>query len=128
MKGFTPVEAITNLIIAMKNGALDELLTLYEPGATFVPKPGVVVTGTASLREAFAGFLTLKPTLTIEKHEVVEAGDIAMCCSRWNLKGTDPDGKPVEMNGCGADVFRRQEDGSWLFVIDNPWGAGIVSD
>lgn len=126
MKAFTPFEAITHLIIAMKRGDLEELLTLYEPGATFVPKPEAVVTGTESLREAFAGFLALKPTLTIEKHEVVEAGDIAMCCSRWNLKGTDAEGKPVEMSGCGTDVLRRQEDGSWLFVIDNPWGTGIV--
>jgi ketosteroid isomerase-like protein len=27
------------------------------------------------------------------------------------------------LTGHNADVLRRQEDGSWRFVIDNPWGT-----
>jgi hypothetical protein len=30
------------------------------------------------------------------------------------------------MEGTTSDVLRRQGDGTWLFVIDNPWGAGIL--
>ena len=32
------------------------------------------------------------------------------------------------MSGQGSDVLRRQRDGSWLSVIDNPYGrAAAVS-
>lgn len=70
---------------------------MYKPGASLVVKPGVVVTGTMALREALAGFVALKPTLTSEAQQVVEAGDVALCCARWSLRGTDPTGNPMEI-------------------------------
>jgi len=57
----------------------------------------------------------------------VEAGDIALYCSRWVLIGTSPEGKPVEMTGISSDVLLRQNDGQWLIAVDNPWGTSIVS-
>jgi ketosteroid isomerase-like protein len=36
------------------------------------------------------------------------------------------DGAPVRMEHTSADVLRRQADGRWLFVIDNPWGTSIL--
>jgi len=41
----------------------------------------------------------------------------------WSFQGTGPDGAPVTLTGQNADVLRRQSDGSWRFVIDNPWGT-----
>jgi ketosteroid isomerase-like protein len=41
----------------------------------------------------------------------------------WSFDGTGPDGEPVRLEAQNADVLRRQEDGSWRFVIDNPWGT-----
>lgn len=79
------------------------------------------------LRQALAGFLALKPTMTTESHQVVEAGDVALYCARWNLVGTDPAGKPVQMGGRSSDVLRRQPDGKWLIALDNPWGTDILN-
>jgi hypothetical protein len=31
--------------------------------------------------------------------------------------------EPVKLAAKNADVLRRQADGSWRFVIDNPWGT-----
>jgi ketosteroid isomerase-like protein len=39
------------------------------------------------------------------------------------MTGTDPDGNDVSMTGLTSDVVRRQPDGNWLFVIDNPIGG-----
>jgi ketosteroid isomerase-like protein len=41
----------------------------------------------------------------------------------WSFSGTGPDGEPVRLAASNADVLRRQADGSWRFVIDNPWGT-----
>jgi ketosteroid isomerase-like protein len=30
------------------------------------------------------------------------------------------------MEGTSTEVIRKQADGRWLFVIDNPWGVGIL--
>lgn len=100
----------------------DGLITLYEAGAAFQPQPGVVVTGHAAIKEAFGGFLALNADFRMEPANVIETGDLALLLAKWTLKGTDPDGNPVELAGQTSDVVRRQADGSWLFVIDNPYG------
>lgn len=122
----SPKEAIQTLFGAFNKGDIDALVALYEPDAAMVAQPGQVATGTKGVREVMAGFLALEPTLTLEKNEVITAGDIALCVTKWTLKGTGQDGKPVQMEGTATDVLRKQADGSWLFVIDNAWGAGIL--
>jgi ketosteroid isomerase-like protein len=127
MKASSPFEAITQFIDAMRQGNLDAALNMYEPYASFVAQPGVIVTGIQSLREALAGFAAMKPVLSVEAYQVVEAGDIALYCSRWNLQAIDQEGKPVEMSGQATNVLRRQPSGNWLIAVDNPWGTGIVA-
>jgi ketosteroid isomerase-like protein len=108
-----------------KAGNLEGLMALYEPDATLAPQPGQVVTGTAAIREALGGFLGLKGTFEfLETKPAIQSGDLALLHSRWTLTGTGPDGSPLNLGGTTADVARRQSDGTWLFVIDNPWGGG----
>jgi ketosteroid isomerase-like protein len=101
---------------------VEGLLALYEPGAAFTVEPGKVVTGTAAIREAIQGFLNLKPTIRLTPRVLANAGDIAMVSSKWTLKGSAPDGAAVNLAGESAEVLRRQADGTWKFIIDNPWG------
>ncbi len=101
---------------------VDGLLALYEPGAAFTVEPGKVVTGTAAIREAIQGFLSLKPTIRLTPRVLANAGDIALVSSTWTLKGSAPDGSAVDLSGESAEVLRRQADGTWKFIIDNPWG------
>ena len=130
MKTLSPHDAVTHAVTqfvsAMHKGDVEAMLRLYEPGASLVVQPGVVATGTSALREALAGFAVLKPTITTEAYKIIEAGDIALYCSRWSMRGTDPAGNPVQMSGRSSDVFRRQPDGNWLIALDNPFGPDIV--
>lgn len=127
MKTATPLETVTQFVEAMNQGDLETALSLYEPGAALVVEPGVVASGTSALRQALAGFLALKPTLANEAQQVVESGDIALCCARWSLHGTDPAGNPVQLGGRSSDILRRQPDGAWRIALDNPWGTEIVA-
>jgi uncharacterized protein (TIGR02246 family) len=104
-------------------GDLDGALALYEPEATFAPEPGAQVTGLAAIRGALEQFIALKPTLDGEVEKVLEAGDVALVTNRWKLNGTGPDGAPLELAGVSADVMRRQPDGTWRILVDDPWGA-----
>ena len=123
----TPLDTMTQFFTAMNQCNLEAALNLYEPSASFVKQPGMVVSGKAALREALAGFMALKPVLASEAHQIVESGDLALYCIRWSLQGTDAEGKSMQMNGCSSDVLRRQADGNWLIAVDNPWGTDIVA-
>jgi ketosteroid isomerase-like protein len=54
---------------------------------------------------------------------VLQASDLALVITEWSFRGTGPDGDPVNMTAKSADVLRHQADGTWRFVIDNPWGT-----
>lgn len=117
-----PEECDTLLGEALNRGDLEAAVALYEPNATFVQEPGKIVTGHAAVREAMKGFLAIKPKFSIDV-SAVQNGDLAVLRSKWKVNGTGPDGKPVSMSGNGIEVVRKQPDGTWLFVIDNPAGA-----
>ena len=80
--------------------------------------------GAAAMREGIAGFIAMKPTMNVESETVVQADDVAIVYTKWSLSGTAPDGGAVNMSGQSTDVMRRQPDGTWLCVIDNPFGGG----
>lgn len=120
-------DVVTQLMNAISRGDLDVALALYEPDAVFLAEPGKPVRGQQAIREVLQGFIALEPTLSSLKHRVIEQGDVALYFSQWSLKGTGPDGKPVQMSGVSSDVLRRQSDGTWLIIIDNPWGTAILA-
>jgi uncharacterized protein (TIGR02246 family) len=103
-------------------GNLEGLVALYEPSATFAVEPGKNVAGTDAIREALDGFLKLKPTITLQPRVLGDTGDLAMVSSRWDLKGTGPDGNALTLSGDSLEVVRKQPDGTWKFIIDSPWG------
>ena len=108
---------------AFSAGDLEALVALYEPDAVLVPQPGNSVAGRDAIREALKGFLSLCGEFRMEVKGVVPAGDIALVRSDWSLRGTAPGGCPVDLAGRGVEVVRRQPDGSWRYVIDNPFGG-----
>ena len=106
-------------------GDVDEALSLYEPGGTFAMPYGFgegSVTGHEELRGALTGFTSMNPELKVNAEKTLLSGDIALVTGNWTLKGRGPDGSDVNASGRYADVVRRQPDGNWLFVIDNPNG------
>jgi uncharacterized protein (TIGR02246 family) len=107
----------------LEAGDLEGALALYEDGATFAPQPGQQIRGVDAIRQALEQFIALRPTMTGTIEKVLEAEGVALVANRWTLRGTSPDGAPVELAGVSSDVMRRQADGSWRLLIDDPWGS-----
>ena len=134
-----PEELHSLLALRFNQGDLDGVVGLYDRAATLVPAPGQQVSGATGLRQALAGFLAFKPRETfVETLSVVYAqpldggghggaiGEQALTRSRWGLKGTHPEsGAEVVLEHRGVEVMRRQPDGSWRFLIDDPFGGDL---
>jgi uncharacterized protein (TIGR02246 family) len=119
----TPEQVLKSIVDGINSGNLEALLSLYEPEAAFASQPGSLAHGQAGVRESLAAFIAMKGTLDLKVTRVLEAGGLALVAGNWSFAGTGPDGNPVTLTGHNADVLRRQPDGSWRFVIDNPWGT-----
>jgi ketosteroid isomerase-like protein len=123
MRNSTPEEVLESIVDGINTGNLDALMTLYEPNAAFAAQPDKLAHGLTGVRESLSGFIAMKGKLDLKVTRVLEASGLALVVGVWTFTGTGPDGEPVNLASENADVLRRQDDGSWRFVIDNPWGT-----
>jgi ketosteroid isomerase-like protein len=90
-------------------GDLDGLVALYEPDAVLAFPPGQVTTGSQAIRRVYEQLLASRPRFTAgEQRPALRNGDLALTSTR--LAG----------RGATVEVARRQPDGTWLWVIDQP--------
>jgi uncharacterized protein (TIGR02246 family) len=120
MPARTPEEIQALIAAAFNAGDLDAFLQLHEEDATVVvPPDGDRVSGREAIRAAVQPTFALRPTIRNEVVDKLQSDGLALIHARWNLAGTD-DGQLVEMSGRAAVVSRRQPDGTWRIVLENP--------
>lgn len=108
-------EDLTRLFVERANaGDVDGLLDLYEPDAVIAYPPGSQSTGHAAIRDLFTQMLESRPHFEPEPPlPTVQMGDLALTST-----------PPKDDAGARAQVVRRQADGNWLRVIDQPELSG----
>lgn len=88
-------------------GDADGLVALYEPDAVLAFPAGQVTTGTQAIRQVYEQMLADRPTFQGEPRPALRVGDLALTATRI-------------ASGATVEVARRQPDGTWLWVIDQP--------
>ena len=99
------------------------MISMYELNACFVSQEGKVVKGIENVRQRLQSFINMNGKIESKVIGVIQTNDIALVNTQWSFNGTGADGEPVHLAAKNADVLRRQTDGTWRFVIDNPWGT-----
>jgi uncharacterized protein (TIGR02246 family) len=97
-------------------GDADGLASLFEPEAVLVPVPGAEARGAAELHAACVALCAIGARFELRTDAVRTAGDLALLTNTWTA--TAPDGGGF--GGRTTEVVRRQPDGRWLAVIDDP--------
>ncbi len=123
MSNLTPEEVLRSVTECINSGNLDSLMMLYETDACFAFQPGQFVKGREGVRQSVQGFIDMKGKLESKVKRVLRASDLALVISEWSFKGTGPEGSPVNVASVATDVLRQQPNGTWLVIIDNPWGT-----
>jgi ketosteroid isomerase-like protein len=119
----TPERVLEAIVTGINSGDLDSLTPLYESKAAFASQPGTLAHGAPGISDALTAFISMNGELDLDVTRVLEVDDLALVIGVWSFDGTGLDGEPVRLEARNADVLRRQADGSWRFVIDNPWGT-----
>jgi ketosteroid isomerase-like protein len=104
-------EDITRLFVERSNaGDAEGVAALYEEDAVLAYPPGGQTVCRAAIRDLWAKVLANNPTFEPEEPlPTLVIGDIALTST-----------PPKDGAGARAQVVRRQPDGSWLRIIDQP--------
>jgi len=121
MSAREPAETSTLFERYFADGDLEQLMSLYEADAVF-PTPHGTSTGHDEIRATLHAYLDSGAKLVFGESLVFPAGDLALIHTPWTMQL--PDGRSP--TGATAEVVRRQPDGSWKYVIDNPDGTALL--
>lgn len=113
------------LVQALETGDIETSVALYEPSAVLFSKSGRTMTGLDEIRKNNAALIALKPKFNIAFIKFTLSGDGSLATNRMKatLSWQDAEGKPVEASVDTLEVARKQEDGSWRYIIDDPYGS-----
>ncbi len=121
------LHVITRMTEAFQNKDIDSVMACYEPNAVVVFEPESPVSNRNTLEEMFTGMSMANPKFTYSGHEVFISGDIATHIAPWEMTAKSPEGNEIKQNGLSIAVLRKQEDGEWLMIIDNPHGSFLLN-
>jgi uncharacterized protein (TIGR02246 family) len=105
---------------AVNASDVDALLDLYDPDGVVVELDGSLTTGSDAMRASFEALAGAIRHIDGTDRKIFVAGDIALTSGSWTAEIELPDGTVVTQQGVTAEVSRRQADGTWRLVIDDP--------
>jgi len=120
MPAYRPGDIHTLFRDAFNIADVEGVTALYEPDAVLMVG-GKAVPGRENIRKALESILTRRGWMTLATRAIVESPQgLAVLHGAWTIvSGTGTDA-PIETRGLSTEVVRKQPDGTWLLVIDNP--------
>ena len=102
----------------MAAGDIESLLNVYDPDVVFLNQRREVKQGHQQLREELAPLAAARATFDFSIKQVIQSGDIALMHVEWNVS------PPKPMRSHAIEVARRQPDGTWRWLIGDPFTVG----
>lgn len=121
----TPEDSSRILVHAIENGDIDTVVSLYEEEAILFSKSGRALQGKAAIRDNNLALIALKPTFDIAFIAATVSADDQLATNRMKatLSWQTEEGEEKQASVDTLEVLRKQDDGSWRYVIDDPYGS-----
>lgn len=102
----------------MAAGDLDALMSVYDPEVVFLSQAGEVKHGQEELRKELAPLAAAQSRFDYNIRQIIQSGDIALMHTDWEVSSPQP------MFTYAIEVARRQPDGTWRWLIGDPFTVG----
>ncbi len=115
-----PEELHQLFVAGVNEHDVDALLALYEQDSTVADLEGHLLQSTDDLRAFLLGFLAVVKQIDGGTRKVLVSGNIALLSSTYHAVLAVQNGELTSIMGISAEAARRQPDGIWRFLLDDP--------
>lgn len=102
----------------MVAGDIDAVLSVYDRDAVILSESRELRKGEDALRQQLAPLAAAKATFDFTIKQVIQVDNIALMHTEWNVSAPQP------MSVYAIEVARRQPDGTWRWLIGDPFTVG----
>jgi len=121
MSAHSPTELHALFQNAFNLGDIETLTSLYEPDAILMVG-GKQVIGRENIRAAFHAMLSVGAQMRLTTRSLIESHDgLALLHGQWIVRRAPSTESNPSTQGLSTEVVRKQPNGTWLFIIDNPY-------
>ena len=117
----TPTQLHDAVRDGINTGSVDALVGLYEPDAVFMAEDGSLTAGEQAIRAAYELLVSYGGTITLATRYCLENGDLALMSNQYTFSMPG-----YETTWITSELARRQPDGTWRYVIDNPYATAVA--
>ncbi len=118
MPANTPEEICKLFKRYMAEGDLESVLKIYDPQAVFLNQFGQVKKGRDEIKEELAPMAAAQAIFDFEIKQIIRSGDIALMHTQWKVSSPQP------RSEYAIEVARLQPDGTWCWLIGDPFTVG----
>ncbi|MGD9933543.1 MAG: nuclear transport factor 2 family protein [Dehalococcoidia bacterium] len=120
----TPADLNTLFVQLLRAGDIEGMANLYEPAAILVDPPSDEARGHSAIRRLLAAMVDGRAAIEISVSRCIEVGDTAVIHCDWRGTTAGPCGERRGIAGKSVQVARRQPEGNWLLIYDDPVARG----
>lgn len=123
-----PAGAVKYFRHCIVTGNLDGALSCFDQEAIYIERDGEEISGLENIKKPLEHLCNWKPDIQGNKQKLTIVGDLAIWVDQWMLKAFSPDGTPIEMKGATTCMMKKNQEGIWLWLVDNPFAGHLFED
>ncbi|WP_207423888.1 YybH family protein [Desertivirga brevis] len=122
-----PAGAVRYFRHCILNGNLEGALSCFDTNAVYIEQDGQEIRGLDNIQKSLEHLCSWKPSIKGSRQKFTIVGDMALWMDKWTLEAVMPNGEPVLMNGATSCLMKKNSEGLWLWLVDNPFAAEVLN-
>ncbi|WP_316820250.1 hypothetical protein [Pedobacter gandavensis] len=122
----TQIGAVGFFRNCLKNRDLKGAMSCFDPQGLYIDSDGTEIRGQSQIEAAIAQLCALSPEIKGGQAHVSTIGDLSLWMDEWGMTAAMPNGHVIKSTGHTACLMKRNEQGLWLWLVDNPFGSAVL--
>jgi len=122
----TEIGAVAFFRHCLKSKDLKGAMSCFDPQGVYIDRDGRKISGLTEIERTLGNLCALGPEIRGRVPHFSTLGDLSLWLDEWEMTGKTPNGDLIKINGHTACLMKRNDEGIWLWLVDNPFGAAVL--